>query len=451
MQAQKQSEESTAMKIFGTILRTLSRLFRAIWSHTTSRRVFLVFAALVVLWIALLIYRPSHRLSMTVEAGEELPDPVTVTGQSDASYLNSRDADLSVPGIYKLQIKTGAGKYYLRLKVRDTVAPEGDVKHLYWGIGTSQPEGKEFFSEIRDATDVTVTYTGLDNVGSYVPDKAYPVEILMTDAGGNETKYTSTVTLIEDNTPPTVTVHEISGYIGYGISYSKGVTATDNCCGALTVTWDASKVKPDQVGVYPVIYTVTDASGRSTTVEGVIYIYEEEITPEMLFVRVDRVLDEIITVDMTVEQRVRAVYRFVYDHISYAGSSDKSDWMQEAYYVLESGSGDCFSYFALAKAFFERMGLENLDIQRTTGLTPDRHYWNFVNIGTKDQPRWYYFDATHLNTTGTGGEHSGCLLTEKQIMAYNKVRAHFYTYDHTGYPTASTEIITPTPSLEPYY
>ena len=119
--------------------------------------------------------------------------------------------------------------------------------------------------------------------------------------------------------------------------------------------------------------------------------------------------------------------------------------------MLSSGSGDCFSYFALAKAFFERLGIENMDIQRTTGLTPDRHYWNYVNVGTKEEPCWYYFDATHLNSADTGVSFNGSLLTEQQIMAYNKVRAHFYTFDHSGYPAAATEIITETPLLAPYY
>ena len=125
--------------------------------------------------------------------------------------------------------------------------------------------------------------------------------------------------------------------------------------------------------------------------------------------------------------------------------------INEAYQVLSSGSGDCVADFARAKAFFERRGIEHMDIQRTTGLTPDRHYWNFVNVGTTEEPRWYYFDATHLNSADTGVSFEGSLLTEKQINAYNKVRAHFYTFDHTGYPAAATEIVTSTPKLEPYY
>ncbi|MBO5270713.1 MAG: transglutaminase domain-containing protein [Clostridia bacterium] len=423
-------------------------LLKRIWNHKTGKYILLGVVLLLALTIFLLIYRPGHRLSVTLEAGEPLPDPVTLTKRADAVYRNAEAFQTSVPGTYKMKIDTDKGTYRLRVTLKDTTAPTGTVTPLRWGLGTPMPDARAFFSEITDATEVSVTYL---NENSYTEMTSYPVALLLRDAAGNETRYETTVTLVNDTTPPTVTIQELSGCIGYGIVYSKGVICTDDCCGEITVKWDASAVDTNTPGQYPVYYTVTDAAGNQTHVENTIYIYEEEISPEMLYVRVDAIIDRIITADMNKEARVRAVYRYVYDNISYAGTSDKSDWMREAYQVLLSGSGDCFSYFALAKAFFERLGIENMDIQRTTGLTPDRHYWNYVNIGTKDAPRWYYFDATHLNSLDTGVTFEGSLLTEKQISAYNKVRANFYTFDHTGYPTAATEIVTKTPDLEPYY
>lgn len=437
------------MQVFKAILAYISAQILRAWKDRIGRRVLLASCGVMAILLFLLIYRPTRRLSLTLEAGERLPDPVTLTETVTASYLNEKDADLSVPGVYRLKIKTDEGRYYLRVKVVDTVAPVGVIRPLSWGLGTAFPKPEEFFSSITDASAVTATYVKANRSPSGLGTQT--VELLLTDLGGNTARYTAELTLLQDTTPPVVTTNELSGYIGYGIAYSGGVTAVDDCCGEITVTWDASMVDTETVGKYPVYYTVTDASGNSTRAEGVIYIYEEEISPEKLYVLIDAILDEIITVQMNTEARVRAVYDFVYNHIAYTGSSDKSDWVHEAYLALQTGNGDCFSYFALSKAFFERLGLENRDIQRTRGLTPDRHYWNMVNIGTRENPRWYYFDTTHLNTSNTGGEHSGCLLTEKQIMAYNHFRAHFYTFDHNGYPEAATEIITPTPSLEPYY
>ena len=112
-----------------------------------------------------------------------------------------------------------------------------------------------------------------------------------------------------------------------------------------------------------------------------------------------------------------------------------------------SGSGDCYSYFAAAKAFLEYLGIENMDIQRLPGYTTDTHYWSLVNIGTEGNPRWYHFDCTRLRAEYN---HSGCLLTDSQVDAYNRVRANFYKYDRSEYPATDTRIITETPSLDDY-
>ncbi len=430
------------------VLYAIWRLICRIWKTVVGRYVIVGVLLLLTLILFLLIYRPSHRMSVTLEAGEPLPDPVELIDAVDAEYLNADAFNPSVPGVYQLKIDTKDGKYHLKVKVKDTVAPMGTVRKLNWGLGTARPKAEDFFTEITDATEVTVTYL---TENAYTAMDTYPVKLLLTDLGGNKTEYETTVTLVRDTTPPTVTKQELSGCIGYGIVYSAGVIATDDCCGELTVTWDSSEVDTNTPGEYPVYYTVTDASGNATQISSTIYIYEEEITPEMLYVRIDKILDEIMTPDMSKEARVRKVYDYVYSHIAYSGTSDKSDPIRAAYQALTTGDGDCYSYFALSKVFFDRLGLENLDIQRTTGLTEDRHYWNMVNIGTKDAPQWYYYDATHLNSADTGVSFSGALLTEKQISAYNKVRANFYTFDHTGYPAASTEEITKTPDLVPYY
>ena len=71
-----------------------------------------------------------------------------------------------------------------------------------------------------------------------------------------------------------------------------------------------------------------------------------------------------------------------------------------------------------------------------------------VNIGTAEEPRWYHYDCTHINASYS---HSGCLLTDQQIKAFNRFRAGFYAYDSAKYPATDKTIITPTPDLEKFY
>lgn len=49
-------------------------------------------------------------------------------------------------------------------------------------------------------------------------------------------------------------------------------------------------------------------------------------------------------------------------------------------------------------------------------------------------------------------------MTDKQVDAYtgvredeNGVKNYFYAYDKSAYPASAIEIITSTPTLEPYY
>jgi hypothetical protein len=297
----------------------------------------------------------------------------------------------------------------------------------------------------RFATDYSFSATG-----------DYTLTLIVQSAGGRETQYEVAFSLILDTEAPTISgAQDISAYLGDGISYRSGVSTADNCDSGVTLTVDTSAVDLTAEGTYPVIYTATDAAGNTATVEVYLYLYREKITEEALYAELDALIAEYISTDASLEQQVRDVYTYVYYNITYDSYSDKSDWVRAAYDGLRTGKGDCFTYFALSKAFFNRLGIENMDIQRTPGIVSERHYWNYVNISRDSgNPQWYHFDACRLS----GVQHNGCLLTDTQVQAYTKQRAdkdgntgYFYVYDTAAYPASATKIITQTPSLEPYY
>ena len=73
-----------------------------------------------------------------------------------------------------------------------------------------------------------------------------------------------------------------------------------------------------------------------------------------------------ITKSMSKEDQVKKIFAYVNSptlskneaNIVFTNESntDRSDWMREAYLTLQKGSGDCYSYFAVSKAFFEYFG-----------------------------------------------------------------------------------------------
>ncbi len=326
------------------------------------------------------------------------------------------------------------------------------TRHLTVGVGAPLPEAVEFFVSPLPS-GVRAEYAE-EYVFSTTGD--YRISINLFDENERELDRVEVdFTLVIDREPPVMKgVSDISVCIGEGISYRGGVTLSDNCHGEVRLEVNSSAVDPTAEGAYPVIYTATDAVGNVAVEQITVYIYREAVSLDMLNAMLDSVIADHIPTAGSLEQQVRAVYDYVYYSISYDPYSDKSDWVRAAYEGLRTGKGDCYTYFALSKALFERLEIENLDLKRTEGIVDERHYWSMVNIGTEAEPRWYHFDATRLS----GIQHSGCLLTDLQVQAYTKQRTdemgngnYFYAYNVSGYPASDERIITPTPSLEPYY
>lgn len=260
---------------------------------------------------------------------------------------------------------------------------------------------------------------------------------------GKTKKYTVEVV---DTTAPVIEVGEIRINIGDGIAWKKQATVTDNSDGKVEISVDSSAVNTSAEGAYTVTYTATDASGNSSSATATVIVGTMEVTEDMLYTEIDKIIAQIITDSMTAEAKVRAIYDYVQNSINYASTAKTDDFVYAAYISLfSSGTGDCYSYFAASKAFFERLGIENVDMKRAEGGAVGNHYWNLVNIGTKDAPKWYHYDANPIS-----GQYSvsGCLLTDSQVEAYDVWRGEGYRkYDKSGIPASAVEIITDIPEL----
>ena len=324
----------------------------------------------------------------------------------------------------------------------------GDVKSrdLTWASGGELPRAEDFFEALPEGYSARYA-----EKYSFTTHKAYPLEVILRSPMGMESRRKVTLTLVEDTVPPGADgLRDFVAYIGgEGISYRAGVTAHDNCDGEVTMEVDSSKVNLKVEGVYPVTYTFTDTAGNQSVFRMTVTVLEREITQEMLEERLDRVIEEIIDEGMTTKQKLRAIYDYVYDHVAYSSIADKSSWVSAAYEGLTTGRGDCYTYFALSKAFFERLGIENRDVFRLQSAvieTGERHFWNLVNIGDEESPEWYHFDACHLNGLS---KPWGFLMTDAQLESYSEIRNnpggktdYFYLYDKSLFPKTSETVVT---------
>ena len=236
-----------------------------------------------------------------------------------------------------------------------------------------------------------------------------------------------------------IIVAELGGVIEYSPYLSLGGSS-------VSFSVDESGLDLYRVGIYTVYACGVDAKGR----RGECVPIRVEVVDSFDKNRLDDMLGEIVS-GLSIEGKskeaiCRDIYRTVRERLVYNGESEKGDLCRSAYYALCQGGGDCYSYFALSKLLLDLCGIENMDIQREEGYTSDTHYWHLVNIG---DGCWYHFDTTELKRDKY--LHSGCLLTDMQIMAYSKARKDFYRYDAEDYPSVSEKIITPTPNLECLY
>ena len=403
---------------------------------------------LALLLSALLLFTGCTK-STTIEAGQSIT-PADLTGDATAVFGADFDPDcINHAGTHTFSVISGDKTVKIKLKVKDTVAPTRQTKQVFWAVGTELPDPKYFVASTTEVDNYTGEYVGeLPNFTSYTD---YAVKVQYTDASGNKSPvYDVILTPCKDEVPPTIEAQNIECRVGDGIVWRNHVTLTDNCAGEITLSVDSSKVNVNSEGNYTVYYTATDASGNKAQAQASVLVVAMNVTDEMLYAEIDKVISHIITPDMDKAAQCRAIYSYVQGNIAYVNTSAKGDWKYAAYTSLFStGTGDCYSYFAASKAFFERLGIENLDIQRLPGYTANTHFWSLVNIGTTENPVWYHYDSTRLTAAFNV---SGCLLTDAQVDAYDAWRAgdYFRIYDKSKYPATDTRIITEIPELTPY-
>ena len=416
-----------------------------------------VAALMRALAITLIVDMIGLRHVIELEAGEALPSAASVSGHSNAIYVyDDNEIDIEKVGDYNIVIKYGNNDTMkIKVKVRDTQAPKGALKALAIHNGSSaRPSAEDFFENIYDASEYQASFVNSAEINGLGD---YDIEISLKDVHGNEKKYKTVLSVIVDTENPRITPPEcVVGYVGEGIAYRSGVTISDNCFGA-TLEVDDSKVDTSKEGEYLVTYIVTDAAGNRVSAIIPVYIHKIHVTEEMLNERISKIAREQgMTKSLSKEELCKRIYKYVNDptqsaaaarfqYVGFSNDRTRTDWRNEAYLTLQSGQGDCYSYFALAKAFFEYFDIENKDIERRKGFTADTHFWNMVNIGTSSNPRWYFFDATRYAGKFTVGGNNGCLLTKAQLEGYKPNSSgygdNYYKFDSSSYPAPETEII----------
>ncbi len=374
----------------------------------------------------LTIYPPEIVSSYTVEAGsngysiENFLKEDAVISEADCIEEEYREIPLNSVSENKIKILYDGYEYTVTLNVEDTKAPAAYMLNASTYLGVEIPADK-FVKKIYDETSVKISYK---KTPDFSKEGKQIVTIVLKDEGGNKTKYDVTLTVMQDNTPPVISAQNKTVYIGDNIRFTDGVTATDNNDGEVKVSVDIGDFDKTKVGTYPITFTAKDKA-RNKSSKTVTFTLKEKSSETVSLYMIDTAFDklytEIIDDSMTEKQKMRAIYDYIRQNIAYNGTSDKSDWEQEAYRGITDKQGDSFTFYAVSRKLLTLAGIKNEGVQRKS--TQSSHYWNKVKYDGK----WYHFDTCpHYKDYPI----DSFMLTEDEIKAYSeKTNGYYYEYE----------------------
>lgn len=363
---------------------------------------------------------------------------------TDVTVQYEKAPDMTIPGEQKVSLlltdesgNTAILEADLTVII-DTQAPviEGTADFTFYvGQTPDYLKGVTISDDLDEAPTLEVddSHADLTREGDYV------LTYIGRDKTGNETTVTVVMTVIEDNEAPTIMgVNPISLYEGSTVAYRSGVLVVDDKDEKPVLTVDSTGVDLSKPGTYEVIYKATDAAGNESTFTTTVTVKEKSgnyVEEQVILDMVDDILDDIITEDMTVKEKVQKIYRWVKGNCSYVNHSDKTDSLQAAYKMIKTRQGDCFSYYSISKVMMDRLGIPNITVIRSKD-SPRRttHFWSMVSVDGGET--WYHYDATPQGKVYRNNNF--CLVTDAFIDGYNELAPGYYMRDQELYPRTPT-------------
>lgn len=226
-----------------------------------------------------------------------------------------------------------------------------------------------------------------------------------------------------------------NGSIPYQIVYSdkakdynfkKYISVEDDRDTKVEIVVDTSRVNFNKTGTYKVIYRATDSAGNTAKTYAKIGVR----VAKKLDTYCDEILSQIIKASWSDTKKAKAIYRYTRKNISYTGHSNKANWEKAAVDGICYGRGDCFTYYAVARALLTRAGLPNIEVTRVAGY--GHHWWNMVYI----QGGFYHLDACPRRGGG-----NFCLVTDRQLKAYSSSHGNSHIWAYNKKPKSGTKIL----------
>ena len=330
-----------------------------------------------------------------VETGSFVNRSVFFSGELNKANVitDLTKIDTNVPGAYQITISLYGKKVTSVLEVCDTTPPTGKAVPQRVLEG-HVPNVNDTVADLYDMSGtVYVAYSGTPDTRT-AGNKVVPVAL--TDAYGNVSVVEVPFTVFADTTPPVIEgCKDLSVIAGDPLKLMENITATDDYTENPVVEVDASQLDSTTPGKYDITYLSTDNSGntaRETVTVTVKKRPNNYVYPEEVYKIAQPFYDEIIdSDDYTDIEKAMRIFKWANENITYVDTSDKSHWTGAAVQGFKTLHGDCYNYYACAKALLDIAGIEN---DYVYGFKKWWHCWNLVKLDGE----WYHCDATITRT-----------------------------------------------------
>lgn len=193
---------------------------------------------------------------------------------------------------------------------------------------------------------------------------------------------------------------------------------------------DTSRINWEKDGIYKVKYTAVDKAGNKATAWAKIQIFVTGTAEQIA----DSALASITEKNWSDEKKCRAIYQYVQKRCTYVGTGPHSNWRAAAVKGLRYQSGDCYTYYSMAKLLLTRAGIPNITVTRYPSYDGYRHWWNLTWV----KNGWY-----HIDTTPRPNRPNFCLMTDAQLQHFSS--GSTFRYQTKQYPKRATKKISKNP------
>ena len=370
-----------------------------------------------------------------LELGDTEATPLSLLGEEykDASF-SQPVTDFTAVGTYPISVINGAGTVPFTMIVQDTTAPVVELRSPAQFSVHQEVTPQDFVVSCKDASPVTFTFNTAPDTSAEGTSTA---SILATDAQGNSHTYEAVYTVMGDGEAPEIAgVTDMRTLVKMPVNYLRGVSATDETDGTLTVNVSEPEgFDINTPGDYTITFTAQDTAGNVTTKTANLKVLPNLDEVDMLTEDdVYRIGEKIVSTlwdpedeTLTEQKKARKLYRYAQDHMMYRDNKDIKPWHTAAAIAMYRGYGDCRNYYSFAKLMYDCGGFENMEVARLCASDKEaKHFWNLVKIDGS----WY-----HCDTTPRVGRSDFFMLTDAQLDAYNATQSDKpFNRDKSLYP-----------------